>query len=584
TINQNPHLFHVGTPINVSRLESLLTVHPNQSFCASVMTSLREGFWPWAETKPTDDYPVTWDNAWATFPTTAERDFVNAQCEEEVELKRHSPVFGPDLLPGMYSTPNIAVPKPHSDDLRMVANQSAGEFSQNTMVDKSKTRGARMDSLLIFIPILLAFVRTHPGKEFVLWKSDVKAAFRLIPMHPLWQIKQVVTANMPTTGEAHGSVTNKTLWQRYVDWMACFGNSGSPRAWASVMGLVVWIAIFVAHIVNLCCYVDDCYSIALVGDTQWYEPYGYSFPSDQVKLLKLWDHLGIPHKRLKQEWGRTLTVIGFFIDPNKLTATLPADSKLELLNSVRAFAASRRRTLAEFQKLAGWINWSLNVFPLFKLGLCNVYNKMEGKSRAHAQIYLNKAITEDLTWFAAHVEKSSGMLFFANLDWNPTLDYDLCIYCDACLEGMGFWIPALNLGFFAPVDDADMPGADMRERIFYWEALCVLSALHWFSLSPLSQHGRIERPSRLTVMCDNTNTVDIFSSLRALPAYNRILQVSVDLRVQSNIDLRVVHLPGIDNTVADAISRSESARAVLHAPDLVLGAFQLPRSLLGAAK
>ncbi|KAF9007758.1 hypothetical protein BDZ89DRAFT_965477, partial [Hymenopellis radicata] len=573
----NSHLFHVGTPINVDRLESLLTIHPNQPFCASVMTALREGFWPWADTRPTDEYPITWDNAWATFPSTAERDFVNNQCEEEVELKRHSPAFGPDLLPGMYSTPNIAVPKPHSEDLRMVANQSAGDFSQNTMIDKTKTRGARMDSLLVFIPILLAFVRAHPGNEFVLWKSDVKAAFRLIPMHPLWQIKQVVTAYMPTRSEAHGGITNKTLWKRYVDWMACFGSSGSPRAWASVMGLVIWIAIFVAHIINLCCYVDDCYSIALVGDTQWYEPYGCSYPSDQVKLLKLWDHLGVPHKRLKQEWGRTLTVIGFFIDPNKLTATLPEDSKLDLLNSVRDFATSRRRTLAEFQKLTGWINWSLNVFPLYKPALCNVYDKMAGKSWSHAQIYLNKAITEDLTWFAAHVEKSSGMLFFANLDWNPNVDYNLCIFCDACLDGMGFWMPTLNIGFFAPVggdnvrDDISFWEAlcvaaaerdDMRDRIFFWEALCV----------------------RLTILTDNTNTVDIFSSLRALPAYNRILQVSVDIRVRCNIDLRVLHVPGDDNTVADAISRSHIATVFEHAPDIVLDTFQPPRLTLGAAK
>ncbi len=156
-----------------------------------------------------------------------ERDFVNAQCEEEVKLERHSPAFGPNLLPGMYSTPNIAVPKPRSEDLRMVANQSAGEFSQNTMVDKIKTKGARMDSLLVFLPILLAFVRAHPGNEFVLWKSNVKSAFRLIPMHLLWQIKQVVTANMPTMNNAHGGTTNKTLWQRYIDWMACFSSSSS---------------------------------------------------------------------------------------------------------------------------------------------------------------------------------------------------------------------------------------------------------------------------------------------------------------------------------------------------------------------
>ncbi|KAF8998188.1 hypothetical protein BDZ89DRAFT_1252945, partial [Hymenopellis radicata] len=65
------------------------------------------------------------------------------------------------------------------------------------------------------------------------------------------------------------------------------------------------------------------------------------------------------------------------------------------------------------------MNWSLNVFPLLKPALCNVYAKMSGKNRSHAQVYLNKAIFQDLVWFEEHVKASSGMLFFANLDWNP---------------------------------------------------------------------------------------------------------------------------------------------------------------------
>ena len=39
----------VETPFNVDRLELLLSSHPNQPFVASVMRSLREGFWPFYE-------------------------------------------------------------------------------------------------------------------------------------------------------------------------------------------------------------------------------------------------------------------------------------------------------------------------------------------------------------------------------------------------------------------------------------------------------------------------------------------------------------------------------------------------------
>ncbi|KAF5371082.1 hypothetical protein D9757_010799 [Collybiopsis confluens] len=444
TIQNHPHLFHVDTPISAERLNSLLGDHPNKPFVASVICSLKNGFWPWANTQPAEGYPETWDNSWAPLPSKKERDFIESQCELEAEEHRHSPPFGPDLLPGMYSTPVFAVPKPHSDALRLVAHQSAGNFCQNSMVDKNQTKGARMDSLLVFIPMILAFSRAHPGKKLVLWKSDIANAFRLVPMHPLWQIKQVVTTGMPTKEEFSSGSWDESSKRRYVDWRACFGNSGSPRAWVSVMGLVVWIAIFVLHIIFLGCYVDDAFGVAEEGDTEVYEPYATSMPTDQARFLRLLDYLGLSHRRAKQLSGEILTVIGFLLDPNRLTATLPSESKDELVRQVRSFANSRRRTLHEWQQMAGWMNWSFNVYPLMRPALSNVYEKMSGKSNPSAQIFVNKAVTTDLLWFAEHVERSSGMFFFANLDWNPSTESDLIIYGDACLDGLGFWVPSRN--------------------------------------------------------------------------------------------------------------------------------------------
>ncbi|KAF8989658.1 hypothetical protein BDZ89DRAFT_974667 [Hymenopellis radicata] len=566
TIHENPHLFHVSTPINIDRFANLLTIHPNQRFVASVVRSLRVGLWPWADTNPTGDFPETWDNAWANIPSEKEHNFISDQCNEEVQKGHHSPPFGPDLLPGMYSTPNIAVPKPHTDgDLRLVANQSAGQFCQNIMVNKAETRGARLDSLLVFIPLLLFFAQMHPGKRLLLWKSDVTGAFRNIPIHPLWQIKQVVTANI--------------RWLRYVDWRACFGNCGSPRAWASFMGLVVWIAICIFQMTFLCCYVDDCFSVGLVGDMAWYEPYQQYFPAGQTHLLSLWDWLGIPHKLKKQVWGEMLVIIGFLVDPNELTATLPTESKIDLINHVRDFVSSprRSRTLHEFEQLAGWVNWSLNVYPLFKPALCNVYAKMSGKHRSHAQIRLNKPLTRELLWFVDHVQASSGMLFFANLDWNPYTEANLTIYCDASLTGMGFWIPELNLGFSCPVE-----GDSLRDRIFFWEALCVLAALEWYEKSNLAFFASPLSPARLTIFTDNSNTVNIFNTLRARPEYNDILLASVDIRVRSNIDIRVLHVSHDDNVVADALSRDYFDVLHVLTPDIKMESFKPPRLTLGA--
>ncbi|KIK62341.1 hypothetical protein GYMLUDRAFT_143558, partial [Collybiopsis luxurians FD-317 M1] len=49
TVQTFPHLFQVSTPININRLHSFLDEHPNPAFVDSVITALKEGFWPWAK-------------------------------------------------------------------------------------------------------------------------------------------------------------------------------------------------------------------------------------------------------------------------------------------------------------------------------------------------------------------------------------------------------------------------------------------------------------------------------------------------------------------------------------------------------
>ncbi|KAH7877626.1 hypothetical protein F5879DRAFT_780079, partial [Lentinula edodes] len=146
-IQENPHLFRVQTPINADRLEALSKAHSDQPFLKSVVVGLKEGFWPWASTRPRDDFSINWKNLWAPLPSEEEQDFVNTQRELEAQLRRHSQLFGPDLLPGMHSTPVIAVPGPHSEALCFVAHQFTGEFCQDNMVDKGQIKGNKLDSL-----------------------------------------------------------------------------------------------------------------------------------------------------------------------------------------------------------------------------------------------------------------------------------------------------------------------------------------------------------------------------------------------------------------------------------------------------
>ncbi|KIJ38677.1 hypothetical protein M422DRAFT_176190 [Sphaerobolus stellatus SS14] len=63
----------------------------------------------------------------------------------------------------------------------------------------------------------------------------------------------------------------------------------------------------------------------------WYEPYKKDLPAKQTQLLQLWDELGIPHEEPKQLWGTKLTIIGFDVDPNAMTITMPHQACMDLI-------------------------------------------------------------------------------------------------------------------------------------------------------------------------------------------------------------------------------------------------------------
>ncbi|KAJ3506837.1 hypothetical protein NMY22_g17117 [Coprinellus aureogranulatus] len=98
TIQNNPDLFSIVTPVNVNQLEQLLATHPNQPFTSSVIRSFCEGFWPFADIP--DSYPSTHD---ASNPPPADLNKAQFLCDQrdvELSVGCYSEGFH-GLLPGM---------------------------------------------------------------------------------------------------------------------------------------------------------------------------------------------------------------------------------------------------------------------------------------------------------------------------------------------------------------------------------------------------------------------------------------------------------------------------------------------------
>src|ERR1700685_3396057 len=110
TISSHPNLFKIITLINVPQFKELLVNHPNQPLVNSVVHGLTHGFWPFAHTHY-GIYPTTLDDSGPPPKTIEQTDFLCKQIQTETDSQCYSAPFGPDLLPRMYSTPILAVPK-----------------------------------------------------------------------------------------------------------------------------------------------------------------------------------------------------------------------------------------------------------------------------------------------------------------------------------------------------------------------------------------------------------------------------------------------------------------------------------------
>ena len=114
---------------------------------------------------------------------------------------------------------------------------------------------------------------------------------------------------------------------------------------------------------------------------------------------------------------------------------------------------------------------------------------------------------------------------------------------DASQIGLAFWSPDLNLSFVAPIKESD----DHFGNIFFNEALAVVSAIEWAAHLP-------NHPRCVLVHTDSMNTVEIWHSLAPQGDNIPLMLYAVEVMMDHNIDIRVVHIPGSENLIADALS------------------------------
>jgi len=273
-----------------------------------------------------------------------------------------------------------------------------------------------------------------------MWKSDVSQAYQRMPMHKHWQMKQIHTIK----GERH------------VDCCNNFGGKGGYSIWSTFMSLVMWISWNIL-LIHFFVYVDDNFGFECAEALMFHARLSCRLPSQQACLLDLWDDIGLPYEDRKQEFGPMLHIIGFVVDPNAMTVTIPDDARA---NSCLPFwtllISPTPTTIAHFMnskpllvmQIGPSMCSSRSPRPLYTVQQNSRQNESKcphlPKFRHHSRINLA---------FRLHFSCAPVPIFSAT-PWDPVEArsaglHQLEVFTDASSIALAYYFPALGLAYHA---------------------------------------------------------------------------------------------------------------------------------------
>jgi hypothetical protein len=541
----------VSTPFDIDRFASMLSTHPNRAFVHSVIHGLRHGFWPFAEGEWTSDDDDRAKHYYSEPQLPADIEAIRNFKNREVAAGRWSgPIRGGGKLhAGTRVSPvfvNWLQEKP-----RVITDHKASGINDDIPRDAIRVL---YDDMRTFGQCLHNAKRLEPGRPLVLFKSDVAKAFLNLPAHPVWQLRQFVDVD----GEYY-------CVRRLV-----FGNRASPHIWCAVSGLICWIATKRLEITDLHVYMDDFFGWDFADSLIRFR--GALRPRRQVQLLLLWEAISCPFDDEKQLSGQLLKIIGFHLDVDAGTISLDPQSIGSIVSQINYFLnyPGRRVALRNWLRIAGSVNWLLNVLPWGKPALSEVYRKISGKSHMDSGVFINAEVRESLTWLKNVIPNAIGVRFTDQGLWTDN-EAELVFWTDASLDGLAYLF-AGNAFAYQLHPESEAPSVD----ILFLELLAILSAIFHAVTLPLP-------PFRVLIWSDSLDSVQLFQSLHARTSlHNTVLLAVADLLLQSGVDVRVRHIAGSDNLRADLLSRLLFRDFSRQFPSYRVRTFNPPRELLPA--
>ena len=359
------------------------------------------------------------------------------------------------------------------------------------------------------------------GVGSFLAKTDIKSAFRIIPIQP---------ADYNLLGFCwRGSY--------YYDRCLAMGLASSCKTFETLSTAVQWIAqtkLGISYMLHL---LDDFLIIS--GSHE-------QCSRELTLFLDLCSYLGIPMAPDKTIGPSTvLSFAGIELDTVRSEARLPYEKVQRCTSMLSDYLKCKKVTLRELQSLIGLLNFACSVVLPGRAFLRRLIDLTIGITRPQHFIRLNRSVKSDMQIWLAFLSNFNGSSFFLSRNW--ITNSSLQLYTDAS-GSLGHGAVFRDQWFYGPWPDSWKP-FNIAVLEFY---PIVLSVIIW---------GHFMRNQRITFFTDNEALVHVINKNSCRDKFlMSFMRQLVLVCLQNNILFRARHVPGIKNDLADSLSRLQIQR------------------------
>lgn len=450
------------------------------------------------------------------------KDQLEEKINKEVDAGRVMGPFSNPPLPNMHISPIGLVPK-SSGGWRMITHLSyPPSLGINAFIDPQlcSVKYSSFDSVVDMIAEL--------GQGAELGKVDIKNAFRLLPIYP---------GDFELLGF-------KFQGKYYYDKCLPMGCSLSCAIFEKFSTFLEWATVENSGLDTLSHYLDDFIFAGSKGSGNCYNLMS-SFQS-------ICTECGIPLAVEKTQGPVTcLIFLGIEIDTDQMCIRIPREKILELRGLLEALIVRKKVKVRTLESLVGKLNFFSKAVRGGRAFNRRFYDAMIGISNPDFYIRLNSAVKQDMTMWLRFLVDFNGKAYFPQREW--TSSRVLQLFTDSAGSaglGCGCYFGGRWIYYQWPCCWNNQ--AIMRDITFLELVPIVLSVMVW---------GEALSGKKVQFHTDNMASVAILNSQSSKsPRIMCLLRQLVLFVMKYNITFKAKHIAGLDNSIADAISRKQWRR------------------------